>query len=114
MEEIPNNILQQNPYNPRNPTFFNRTQGNAFLYNRNEQILWYDFNSSGPIDCHLSIKTEAFIAKNTHVRFTLYWQDLNGVFAGPNDIKRGSNYVKFTIGNLSRPSMFSIIDKTPR
>ena len=113
MEEIPATILQQNPYNPRNPSFFDRTQGSAFLYNRNEQILWYDFLQSN-VTVNLKVQTDALIDEKTSVRFTLYWQDLNGVFAGIGDIKRGSNYVRFTIGNSSKPSMFSIIDKTKR
>jgi len=115
METLDSGTLQKNPYSPRNPTFLRPSQGSAFLYNPNDHLLWWDFLSGPPIEFNLKAQTDALIPKNSFIRFTLYWQDLNGVFAGLGDIKRGSNFVKFTIGgNPSKPSMFSILDKTPR
>jgi hypothetical protein len=103
-------ILEVNPYSP-NSTRRNKT---AFLYNAAEHLIWYDFDMRNSIELTFNVQTDALIDKNYFVRFTLYWQDLNGVFAGPNDKQRGSNYMNFTIGNSSKPSMFSVIDKTKR
>lgn len=90
---------------------------NVFAYRQQSDLIWFDFDMLRLVEFDLKAQTDATLFKGEYVRFTLYWQDVNGVFE-PQDLTRyayrGANDLKFTIGNPDKPSMFSIIDKTPR
>lgn len=103
MSKLPDNIIKQN----------NRAN---FAYNQQESLIWFDNDMQNLITFQLNAQTEATITAGNYVRFTLYWQDINGVFFTYDksyDVS-GANDLKFTIGSSTNPSMFSIIDKTLR
>ncbi len=105
MSQLPDNILFQNSYT-------------KFAYNPQQSMIWFDSDMDEEVSFELKAQADVSISAGNYVRFTLYWQDINGVFI-PRDYYnpyayRGANYLNFKIGNPSTPSMFSIIDKTLR
>jgi hypothetical protein len=103
MSKLPDNIIQQN-------------KRANFAYNQQESLIWFDNDMQNQITFQLSAQTDAVISAGNYVRFTLYWQDINGVFFtyDKNYDASGANDLKFTIGSAANPSIFSIIDKTLR
>ena len=109
MSQLDNNTIRQNGSDGQDRA--------VFAYNMQQSLIWFDFDMVGNVQFDLKAQTDAVLSKGEFVRFTLYWQDINGVFLpqeGSSYAKRGANDLKFTIGNPSKPSMFSIIDKTLR